>query len=80
MQGEFLEIIPMERLVFTWNVNHRPPLLNNRVTVQFSSMPYGTQLTITHTGLPTVELRNGTYNGWTTLMNNLARALERMHP
>lgn len=77
MHGEFVEIVVPERLVFTWNVNHQPPLLNNRVIVEFRAIPGGTQVVLTHQGLPTPELRNGTYDGWTTLLDHLARKVSR---
>ena len=34
LDGEFLEIDRPKRLVFSWNVNHMPPVVNHRVTVE----------------------------------------------
>ena len=73
MQGEFVAVVVPECLVFTWNVNHKPPLVNNRVTVEFRNVMGNTEVAITHERLPTPELRNGTYDGWTKLLDHLAR-------
>jgi uncharacterized protein YndB with AHSA1/START domain len=77
MDGEFLEVVRPSRIVFTWNVNHDPPVVNNRVTIELREVPGGTEVTLTHEGLPSEQLRDGTDDGWTSLMESMARLLER---
>ncbi|HWL94331.1 MAG TPA: SRPBCC family protein, partial [Phycisphaerae bacterium] len=64
MEGEFVEILRPQRIVFTWKVNHDPPVVNTRVTLEFREVRGGTELTLTHEGLATPEMREGTRQGW----------------
>ena len=76
MEGKFLEIVPPERLVFTWNVNHRDePVVNQRVTVEFRSADGGTEVVITHEGILSQTMRDGTHAGWSELLNLLDRVI-----
>jgi len=77
MEGEFLEFVPPERLVFTWNVNHEDePHEEERVTIDFREVAEGTELTIKHEGILSTRLRDGTNDGWTKLSEILATVLE----
>lgn len=67
--GEYLEIKPPEKLVFTWNTNL---VKDTRVTVEFRDLGESTELTLTHEFFPSEELRAGHDGGWTTCLNNLA--------
>jgi len=75
MEGEFLEVTRPSRLVFTWNVNHNPPVVNNRVTIDLREVPGGTEVTITHEGIETPQLRDGTHEGWSSLLDSMAEVL-----
>lgn len=76
MSGEFVEITPPERLVFTWNVNHREePVVDQRVTVELRETPEGTALTLTHSGVMSTKMRDGTHRGWSALVENIAGML-----
>lgn len=77
MEGEFVEIVEPERLVFTWNVNHDPPVVDSRVTIEFKEVAEGTEVVLTHEGLATAQLRDGTHEGWTKLLGHIAEVLER---
>ncbi len=77
MYGEFVEIVEPERLVFTWNVNHDPPIVGNHVMIEFNEVAGGTEVVLTHEGLTTTQLRDGTQKGWTTLLGHMAELLER---
>ena len=77
LDGEFLEIERPTRLVFTWNVNHKPPLVNHRVTVEFREVEGGTEVTITHVGPMDQKLRDGTDSGWSELLGHMERVLGR---
>ena len=72
MQGEFLEIDAPQRLVFTWNVNHPgEPITDERVTVEFNEAKGGTEVVITHEGILSTQMRDGTEEGWTKLLELL---------
>jgi glutathione S-transferase len=77
LDGEFLEFERPKRLVFTWNVNHKPPVVGHRVAVEFREVPGGTEVTITHTGRMDRKMRDGTDAGWTELLANIDRLLGR---
>lgn len=69
MHGEFLEVVRPERLVFTWNVNHvTEPVVNQRVTVEFRAVAGGTEVTITHEGILSAAMRDGTNEGWSKFL------------
>ena len=78
MQGEFLEVDAPRRLVFTWEVNHpNEPKSDERVTVEFREAEGGTDVTITHEGILSGRLRDGTERGWTKLLETLGAVVER---
>lgn len=71
--GEYLEIVPPERLVFTWN---SPSVQNTRVTVEFREVGVRqTEIVITH------ELTNesdcdGHTKGWSFALTQLSNMWE----
>lgn len=69
--GEYLEIIPNEKLVFTWN---SPSVQNTKVTVDLKKVEGGTEVTITHE-LSSQEDCEGHTQGWTFALSNLATLL-----
>lgn len=78
MDGEFLEVVAPKRLVFTWNVNHpEEPVVDQRVTVELREVDRGTEVTITHEGILSNRLREGTEQGWTKLLQNMAEFVQR---
>ncbi len=77
MAGEFLEVDPPRKLVFTWNVNHEPPIVGERVTIEFREVEGGTDVTIKHEGILSPAMRDGTEGGWTTLLEAIAEVLEQ---
>ena len=77
MEGEFLEVDPPRKLVFTWNVNHEPPTVDERVTIEFREVEGGTDVTIRHEGILSPAMRDGTEGGWTTLLEAIAEVLEQ---
>jgi uncharacterized protein YndB with AHSA1/START domain len=76
MEGEIVELRRPERIVFTWNVNHHPPVRDTRVTIELREAPGGTLLTLTHEGLPTPKMRDGTDHGWNVMLDSLASTLD----
>ena len=71
--GEYLEIIPPEKLVFTWSSHI---VTNTRVTVELRDLGDSTDITITHELLKTEELSNMHNDGWTGCLASLANYLE----
>ncbi|MFN8421832.1 MAG: SRPBCC domain-containing protein [Phycisphaerae bacterium] len=76
MEGQFVEVDRPRRLVFTWNVNHQPPVVDSRVTIDFNDVPGGTEIVLVHERLDTAALRDGTHDGWTHLIGHMAELLE----
>jgi uncharacterized protein YndB with AHSA1/START domain len=73
--GEYLAIEPPSRLSFTWisrHTDHRPTV----VTIEFHERGDGTELVLTHRGLPPQEVE-GHRRGWTDIVRLLEDAL---HP
>jgi uncharacterized protein YndB with AHSA1/START domain len=69
--GEYLEIRRPERLVFTWisaGTNERPSV----VTVEFIAQKEGTEIVLTHQGLPTDASTKAHTAGWTALLATLS--------
>lgn len=66
--GEYKEIIPYEKLVFTWNSDWAK---NTLVTVELKDAGEGTEITLTHEMLPTDETRQEHQRGWTSIFDKL---------
>ncbi len=76
MNGEFVELVPPERIVFTWNVNHNEELVENqRVTIELVDVDGDTELTLTHVGSTSEKMRNDHNGGWTMAIDCLANYL-----
>jgi uncharacterized protein YndB with AHSA1/START domain len=83
--GEFREVKPPERLVYTWDwekdgsgeefgeVEGKQSL----ITVEFLKRTEGTEFVLTHTRLATVESRDSHARGWSRIADSLARFLEK---
>jgi uncharacterized protein YndB with AHSA1/START domain len=73
--GEYLAIEPPRLLSFTWiskHTDHRPTV----VTIEFHERGTGTEMVLTHRGLPPKEVE-GHRQGWTDIMRLLE---EGLHP
>ena len=67
--GEYKEIIPPSKLVFTWNSK---AVKNTAVTVELKEIDAKTtELTLTHEFFPTEELKNDHAKGWPMCFDNL---------
>ncbi len=73
--GEYLAIEPPSRLSFTWISKHteQQPTV---VTIEFHERGTGTEMVLTHRGLPPKEVE-GHRHGWTDIMRLLE---EDLHP
>lgn len=74
--GEYLELIPNERLRYTDNFDD--PNLQGiiQVTVDLKKVTLGTELTIVQEGIPDVIPLDACYLGWQESLSNLARLVE----
>ncbi|HEY4371629.1 MAG TPA: SRPBCC domain-containing protein [Burkholderiales bacterium] len=71
--GEFLEIEPGRRLVFTFGVPLYSSLMTT-VALDFAAVPGGCEITLTHQGV-LAEYRERTAEGWGKILAGLERAL-----
>jgi uncharacterized protein YndB with AHSA1/START domain len=72
--GEYLEVEPPRRLVFTWvsrATNHKRTV----VTVELHERGEQTELVLTHEGLPGAEAVRQHHGGWSTIVEKLAAKL-----
>ena len=70
-EGEYKEIVPPEKLVFTWNSDF---VQNTLVTVKFEEVDAGTEVTILYELLPEDQVENHR-GGWTGCLNRLTNTL-----
>jgi uncharacterized protein YndB with AHSA1/START domain len=83
--GEYLEVTPPERIVFTWawtkevpgaaGVPLHPESPVTEVTVEFFARGEQTELLLTHRGLGSEKLRKEHEGGWTGCLNELEKTL-----
>lgn len=71
--GEFLEIDPPRKLVFTWGWAHGDtvPPGSTRVVVTLAPEGNGTCVVLRHYGLPDGQQRSGHHQGWTLYLGRL---------
>ena len=74
--GEFLELVPNERLRYTDNFDDPNLKGDIQVTVDLKRVSVGTELTIVQAGLPEVIPLEACYLGWQESLANLARLVE----
>ena len=74
--GEYLELVPNERLLYTDHFDD--PNLAGRITVTITlkKVAVGTELSIVQDGLPDVIPTEACYLGWQESLRNLARLVE----
>ena len=74
LSGEYLEIQPPTRLSFTWNSRWDDNVLEGTtVTLTLKAAGDGTELTLTHDGFKSDEMRDGHKEGWTGCLDGLAQ-------
>lgn len=69
VSGEFLEIIPNQKAVFTWSEE------NTKVTVSVDPRDAGSIVTIVHEGVPDSGWFERFKGGWTFCLNQLTKKL-----
>lgn len=74
--GEFIELVPHERLRYTDQFEDPSLAGDVRVTVTLRKVSIGTEVTIVQEGLPDVIPVEACYLGWQESLRNLARLVE----
>jgi uncharacterized protein YndB with AHSA1/START domain len=79
IDGEYRQIIPGKKIVFSWK-HDADKLWENRtsiVTVEFSDRNGGTELRLKHEQLPSEESRDDHNRGWNSVLDKLEKFLSR---
>jgi uncharacterized protein YndB with AHSA1/START domain len=74
--GEYLELVPNERIRYTDKFDDPNLPGEMEVTVTLSKVSVGTELQITQAGVPDVIPPEACYLGWQESLKNLARLVE----
>jgi uncharacterized protein YndB with AHSA1/START domain len=79
MLGEYRELQPGKKIVFTWKWDDDETWENHIsiVTVELSDREGGTELRLTHEQLPNEQSRDGHTRGWNSALNKLENFLSR---
>ncbi len=75
--GEYRELVPEKKIVFTWQWDDDQAWENHTsiVTVELFDSRGGTELRLTHEQLPSEESRDRHSEGWNSLLNRLEQFL-----
>ena len=73
-EGTYQEITPFSRLVFTWEAPWSAP--GTTVTLSLTATEDGTQVDLTQIRFMSEESRDNHTEGWTGMLENLAKTLE----
>ncbi len=75
--GQYREIRPPEKLVFTWSWQTDPPGTETLVTLELFEHGTGTRLVLTHERFPTLESQEDHKRGWEGCLEQLQQAIIR---
>jgi uncharacterized protein YndB with AHSA1/START domain len=75
--GEYHELVPGKRIVFTWQWDDDEVWENRTslVTIEFSDRDGGTEVRLKHEQLPSEESRDRHNEGWSSVLDRLERFL-----
>jgi uncharacterized protein YndB with AHSA1/START domain len=80
VSGEYVEIVPPDRLVYTWTWEGEAEIMRGSegtlVTVEFAPDGDGTEVVITHSGFVDERIRDLHGEGWSGCLANLKGALD----
>jgi uncharacterized protein YndB with AHSA1/START domain len=82
IRGEYLEVIPDSRVVFTWGweePGHGVPVGSTSVEIDLQAEGQGTRLRLTHRQLPPAEREKHAF-GWTHYLGRLKTISEGFQP
>jgi uncharacterized protein YndB with AHSA1/START domain len=79
ISGEYRELQPGKKIIFTWRLEEDEDWKNHTsiVTVEFFDRVGGTELRLTHTKLPNEASRDDHTQGWESVLDKLERFLSR---
>ena len=79
MRGEYRELQPGKRIVFSWQWQDDEDWENHIsiVTVELADAEGGTELRLTHEQLPNEESRDGHTRGWNSALDKLEKFFSR---
>ena len=69
IRGEFVEVEPPDRLVYTWGLGGADP--DERVTVTFTASSGGTDVAVVHEHIPSQEAHDQHNAGWQGCLDGL---------
>ena len=77
--GEYRELVPEKKIVFTWKWDNDEVWENRTsvVTVELSDRDAGTELRLTHEQLPSEESRDRHSDGWNSVLDRLEKFVSR---
>ena len=77
--GEYRELIPGKKIVFTWQWDDDETWENRTsvVTVELFESGGGTELRLRHEKLPSEESRDRHSEGWNSLLDRLAQFISK---
>lgn len=81
-EGQYEELTPYSKIVFTWNTagtcaGEDRPITDTRVTLKFSAIEDSkSELTLRHEGFTTEAQHKAHLEGWTSCLHDLARAID----
>ncbi len=75
LHGEYREIEPPARIVFTWQWEHEPVERETLVTVELSEHEGETELLLTHEGFQNGVQQTGHEQGWESTLDKLTACL-----
>jgi uncharacterized protein YndB with AHSA1/START domain len=75
ISGEFEQVVPPHRLVYTWRTEDDAPA--ERVTVRFESRDGATEVIVVHERIATAPLRDGHQQGWQGCLDGLVEYADR---
>jgi uncharacterized protein YndB with AHSA1/START domain len=77
VQGEFLEVLRPQRVVFTWTWEEPDPHagIETQVSIVITAADQGTELVVTHDRFPDESTRVRHHEGWSTTLDRLAELL-----
>lgn len=75
ISGEYREVVPDRKIVFTWRLEEDDDWKdhNSTVTVEFFDQADGTEVRLTHENLPTKPSRDDHEQGWNSVLDKLEK-------
>lgn len=80
VHGEYKEIVPNKKLVYTWNSDSPEyPAADTLICVEFISRADGTEIILEHTNFALEKSVDGHAIGWTASISKVSELVEQSH-